>query len=138
MDKKIINDLRKQNQEKDFIIKTYQDMIKGGYGMSEGIDNKNVIEKDNINLRSKKDGTNDKNNYFYCKICSGKKFYSQKFLDEHMRRRHYYEWELSKNNEEIQRQKQECLERHKANRKERRKNKRKNKRALLKKRKEEH
>ena len=104
---KIINDLRKQNQEKDFIIKTYQDMIKGGYGMSEGIDNKNLIEKDNTNLRSKKDGTNDKNNYFYCKICSGKKFYSQKFLDEHMRRRHYYEWELSKNNEEIYQNKKE-------------------------------
>ena len=92
---KMVNDLRRQNQEKDFIIKTYQDMIREGYGLSGPIVDKNLIDDENINLRSKKDGS-DKQKYYFCKICSGKKFKSQQFLDDHMQRRHFYEMQSGK------------------------------------------
>jgi hypothetical protein len=90
---KMVNDLRRQNQEKDFLIKTYQDMIREGYGLSSPIDDKNLIDNDNINLRGKKEATygSDKQKYYFCKICSGKKFKSQQFLDDHIQRRHFYE-----------------------------------------------
>ena len=90
---KMVNDLRRQNQEKDFIVKTYQDMIKGGYGLSNPIDDQNLVDDDNINLRSKKEVAHgsDKQKYYFCKICSGKKFRSQQYLDDHMQRRHFYE-----------------------------------------------
>ena len=77
---RIIEDLNRQNQEKDFLIKTYQDMIQTRNGINE-IDNKN--------LKSNKDDYNSNKNYYYCSICSGKKFKSKKYLDEHMERRHY-------------------------------------------------
>ena len=77
---RIIEDLNRQNQEKDFLIKTYQDMIQTRNGVNE-IDNKN--------LKSNKDDYNSNKNYYYCSICSGKKFKSKKYLDEHMERRHY-------------------------------------------------
>ena len=82
----LIDNLNRQNQEKDFLIKTYQNMIKGGYGKEI---NKNMIETD-INLKSKKDGNDLKKDYYYCKYCANKKFKSQQYLDEHMKRRHYY------------------------------------------------
>ena len=90
---KMVNDLRRQNQEKDFLVKTYQDMIREGYGLSSPIGDKNLVDDDNINLRSKKEVTygTDKQKYYFCKICSGKKFRSQQFLDDHMQRRHFYE-----------------------------------------------
>ena len=77
---RIIEDLNRQNQEKDFLIKTYQDMIQTRNGINE-IDIKN--------LKSNKDDYNSNKNYYYCSICSGKKFKSKKYLDEHMERRHY-------------------------------------------------
>jgi hypothetical protein len=82
----LIDNLNRQNQEKDFLIKTYQNMIKGGYGKEI---NKNMIETD-INFKSKKDGNDLKKEYYYCKYCANKKFKSQQYLDEHMKRRHYY------------------------------------------------
>ena len=90
---KMVNDLRRQNQEKDFLIKTYQDMIREGYGLTSPIGDRNLIDDDNINLKSKKEVTygSDKQKYYFCKICSGKKFKSQQFLDDHMQRRHFYE-----------------------------------------------
>ena len=75
----LIETLNKNNQEKDFLIKTYQKMIE----KNNGIDNKNIMEN---NLRSKNDGK-----VYFCKICSGKKFKSKKYLDEHMKRRHFNE-----------------------------------------------
>ena len=77
----LIESLNKKNQEQDFLIKTYQKMIIKG----NSIDNKNMTEN---NIRSKKEGK-----VYCCKICSGKKFRSKKYLDEHMKRRHFNERE---------------------------------------------
>ena len=83
----LIDNLNRQNQEKDFLIKTYQNMIKNGYGINNGIESN---DNDNINLRSKKDKLIEtERNYYFCKFCAGKKFKSKKYLDEHLQRRHY-------------------------------------------------
>ena len=88
---RIIEDLNRQNQEKDFLIKTYQDMIQTRNGINE-IDNKN--------LKSNKDDYNSNKNYYYCSICSGKKFKSKKYLDEHMERRHYNQNNILRDSED--------------------------------------
>ena len=68
----LIDNLNRQNQEKDFLIKTYQNMIKNGYGINNGIESN---DNDNINLRSKKDKLIEtERNYYFCKFCAGKKF----------------------------------------------------------------
>ena len=85
---KLYDELKSQNKEKDFIIKTYQKMIKSGYGLSDGNDKNIVINEENINLRSKKLVQTERK-YYPCTICAGKKFKSQKYLDEHIKRRHY-------------------------------------------------
>ena len=77
-----IDDLNRQNQEKDFLIKTYQDMIQTRNGISD-------INEDNNNIKSNPEIFDTKKTYYYCSICSGKKFKSQKYLDEHMERRHF-------------------------------------------------
>ena len=86
---KIIDDLNRQNQEKDFLIKTYQDMIQ----TRNGINDKDL--DDNINNKNLK---SNKKKYYYCSFCSGKKFISQKYLDEHIERRHYNQKDLMKSN----------------------------------------
>ena len=88
-----IDDLNRQNQEKDFLIKTYQDMIQTGNGINDNDLNTNK----KINLKNDPDYNNVKKIYYYCSICSGKKFKSQKYLDEHMERRHYNQKDLFKN-----------------------------------------
>jgi len=85
---KLYDELKNQNKEKDFIIKTYQNMVKNGYGLSNEIDKNIVINDENINLRSKK-LVHTERKYYPCSICAGKKFKSQKYLDEHIKRRHY-------------------------------------------------
>ena len=82
---RIIDDLNRQNQEKDFLIKTYQDMIQTRNGINDiDLDD----NKKNKNLKS------SKKKYYYCSLCSGKKFISQKYLDEHIERRHYNQKDL--------------------------------------------
>lgn len=85
---KLYDELKSQNKEKDFIIKTYQKMVKNGYGLNNGDDKNIVINEENINLRSKKQVQTERK-YYPCTICAGKKFISKKYLDEHIRRRHY-------------------------------------------------
>ena len=86
----LIDDLNRQNKEKDFVIKMTQNLIKNGYNINIENDNKNIKEYNNINLRSKKDELKEsKKIYYYCKICKNKKFKTQQYLDEHMQRRHY-------------------------------------------------
>ena len=81
----LIENLNRQNQEKDFLIKTYQTM---GYSMSNRKNNKIELNSDN-NLRGKNDRYSETENKIYqCKICTGKKFKSKKYLDDHMQRRH--------------------------------------------------
>ena len=84
---KIIEDLNRQNQEKDFLIKTYQDMIQ-----TNGINN--IDLNNNKNSKTNSDFYNSKKKYYYCSLCSGKKFISQKYLDEHIERRHYNQRDL--------------------------------------------
>ena len=67
---RLIMELQRQNQENQILIKSYQEMIND--------DNKNISEKNYI-----------QKTYYYCNICLGKKFKTQKYLDEHMKRRHY-------------------------------------------------
>ena len=83
----IIDNLNRENQNKDFIIKTYN-IIDKGNGMSKvniSID-KNITM--NTNLRSKKIGEihTDRKTYL-CRICS-KVFRTKQFLEEHTERRH--------------------------------------------------
>ena len=75
-------------------------MIKNGYG-NNGMEN-NLIESNDIKLKSKKDkliDTESKN--YYCKFCANKKFKSQKYLDEHMQRRHINELDSEREYQEI-------------------------------------
>ena len=60
-------------------------MIQSGNSMKEINQNKNM----NNNLQSDPEIHNIKKTYYYCSICTGKKFKTQKYLDEHMERRHY-------------------------------------------------
>ena len=92
---RIIDDLNRQNQEKDFLIKTYQDMIQTGNGINDNDSDK--IKNKKMNLKNDPDYNSVKKIYYYCSICSGKKFKSQKYLDEHMERRHYNQKDLFKN-----------------------------------------
>ena len=91
---RMIDDLNRQNQEKDYLIKTYQDMVQTGNGFNE-TDLKNNKNK-KMNLKSNPEFNETKKNYYYCRICSGKKFKSQKYLDEHMERRHFNQREFFK------------------------------------------
>ena len=66
----LIDSLNRQNQEKDFLIKTYQNMINSGYGQGQNVggDNKNIIDSDNNILRNKKSGVNEsKKKLHFCK-----------------------------------------------------------------------
>ena len=81
----LIDNLNRQNEEKDFLIKTYQTM---GFNKNNR-NNRPSLDNDNI-LRGKKDKyIKTERKLYICKICSGKKFKSQEYLDEHMQRRHY-------------------------------------------------
>ena len=83
--KRIIDNLNSQNQENEYLIKTYQDMIQNGKAGS----NINDEDDKNINLKSVPEINYVQKTYYYCNICLGKKFKTQKYLDEHMKRRHY-------------------------------------------------
>ena len=86
---RLIMELQRQNQENQILIKSYQEMIND--------DNKNISEKNYI-----------QKTYYYCNICLGKKFKTQKYLDEHMMRRHYNQQNLKNvNKEEIEEKKDE-------------------------------
>ena len=80
----IIDNLNRQIQEKDFLIRTYQNMTQNG----NDINDINSEDKD-INMKNISEISYIKKTYYYCNICLGKKFKTQKYLDEHMIRRHY-------------------------------------------------
>ena len=82
---RIIENLNRQNQEKDFLIKTYQEMIQNGKQVNGSIN----VDDNNINLKSMPEINYVKKTYYYCNICLCKKFKTQKYLDDHMKRRHY-------------------------------------------------
>ena len=97
---RIIENLNMQIKEKDFLIKTYQNMTQNG----NELNNEN---KENANEKSNPEINYIKKTYYYCNICLGKKFKSQKYLDEHMIRRHYNFKDLYINKKEIEAKKAE-------------------------------
>ena len=97
---RIIENLNMQIKEKDFLIKTYQNMTQNG----NEINNEN---NENANEKSNPEISYIKKTYYYCNICLGKKFKSQKYLDEHMIRRHYNFKDLYIDKKEIEAKKAE-------------------------------
>ena len=98
----IIDNLNRQIQEKDFLIKTYQIMTQNG----NDINDINSEDKD-INMKNISEISYIKKTYYYCNICLGKKFKTQKYLDEHMIRRHYNFKDLYINKKEIEEKKEQ-------------------------------
>ena len=97
---RIIENLNMKIKEKDFLIKTYQNMNQNG----NEINNEN---NENANEKSNPEISYIKKTYYYCNICLGKKFKSQKYLDEHMIRRHYNFKDLYIDKKEIEAKKAE-------------------------------
>ena len=79
----LVNRLKRENKEKDMLLMTYQKMItsKGG-----NLKNKGITSKVDDNYDS--EGIGRSKQRFYCQFCSGKKFSSEQYLEDHMRRRH--------------------------------------------------
>ena len=100
---RIIDNLTRQNQEKDFLIKTYQDMIQNG-NENETKNEFNVDDK-NINSKSVHEINYINKTYYYCNICLKKKFKTQKYLDDHMMRRHYNQKQIFINKENLEEEK---------------------------------
>ena len=97
---RIIENLNMQIKEKDFLIKTYQNMTQNG----NEVNNEN---NENANEKSNPEISYIKKTYYYCNICLGKRFKSQKYLDEHMIRRHYNFKDLYIDKKEIEAKKAE-------------------------------
>ena len=91
---RIIDELNRQNKEKDYLINTYRDMGQAGNRFNDADLNNNKNKK--MSLKNNPEFNESKKNYYYCRICSGKKFKSQKYLDEHMERRHFNQREFFK------------------------------------------
>ena len=91
---RIIDELNRQNKEKDYLINTYRDMGQAGNRFNDADLNNNKNKK--MSLKNNPEFNETKKNYYYCRICSGKKFKSQKYLDEHMERRHFNQREFFK------------------------------------------
>ena len=87
----LINLLKKENKEKDLLLITYQKILKE----SQNIGNKNNLIDDSDN--DEDENLKNKKEAFYCQFCSGKKFRTEKYLEEHMKRRHLIEYQSNKN-----------------------------------------
>ena len=76
----LIDSLQRQNKEMKKLIKSYNTTFsnfdKNEHGNLIDSDEENLIPKPRINQR------------YYCQYCSGKKFSSAEYLEDHMRRRH--------------------------------------------------
>ena len=86
----LINLLKKENKEKDLLLITYQKILKE----SQNIGNKNNLIDDSDN--DEDENLKNKKEAFYCQFCSGKKFRTEKYLEEHMKRRHLIEYQSNK------------------------------------------
>lgn len=78
----LVKRLTRENKEKDMLLMTYQKML-----TSKGI-NASTSKGNLINDSMSEDNNNRTKQRFYCQFCSGKKFSSEQYLEEHMRRRH--------------------------------------------------
>ena len=78
----LVKRLTRENKEKDMLLMTYQKML-----TSKGI-NASTSKGNLINDSMCEDNNNRTKQRFYCQFCSGKKFSSEQYLEEHMKRRH--------------------------------------------------
>ena len=78
----LVKRLTRENKEKDMLLMTYQKML-----TSKGI-NASTSKGNLINDSMCEDNNNRTRQRFYCQFCSGKKFSSEQYLEEHMKRRH--------------------------------------------------
>ncbi len=90
--KTLIGTLKKDKREKENILTTYKCIIeeykKGGFANTINYNNtKNNKLSSSVNPYSSS-ANDDKKQYFFCKYCSGKKFSSEEYLNNHMQRRH--------------------------------------------------
>ena len=88
-----IKHLKKKNKEQEQLINTYRKVLEGNEKYSKLIDDDDDVESEK-NDRSKQ--------RFYCQFCANKKFYTEQYLEDHMRRRHlnYYQKFISKMNKQ--------------------------------------
>jgi hypothetical protein len=88
-----IKHLKKKNKEQEQLINTYRKVLEGNEKYSKLIDDDDDVESEK-NDRSKQ--------RFYCQFCANKKFYTEQYLEDHMRRRHlnYYQKFISKKNKQ--------------------------------------
>ena len=75
-----INTLLKKNKEQEKIIQSYREVLKGKKNNNILIDDE---EDEKYDVKKSKSKTR-----YYCQFCANKKFYTEQFLEDHMRRRH--------------------------------------------------
>ena len=75
-----INTLLKKNKEQEKLIQSYREVLKGKKNnnilIDDEEDEKHDVKKSKSKIR------------YYCQFCANKKFYTEQFLEDHMRRRH--------------------------------------------------
>jgi len=87
--KTLISTLKKDKKEKESILNTYKCIIEeyknGGFANTI---NYNTQKRIKISASVNPQSFNEKNHYFFCKYCSGKKFSNEENLNSHYQRRH--------------------------------------------------
>ena len=88
-----IKQLKKKNKEQQKLINTYKKVLEGNVKYSNLIDDDDEEENETIDKSKQR---------FYCQFCANKKFYTEQYLEDHMRRRHlnYYQKFISKINKQ--------------------------------------
>ena len=75
-----IKTLLKKNKEQEKLIHSYREVLKGKKNNNILIDDE---EDEKHDVKKSKSKTR-----YYCQFCANKKFYTEQFLEDHMRRRH--------------------------------------------------
>ena len=89
------NNLLKKNKKQEQLIQSYQQILEGNKKY-----NNQLIESDDDENEKNDSYNNSNKNRFYCQFCANKKFYTEQYLEDHMRRRHlayYQKFLLNKN-----------------------------------------
>lgn len=77
----LIDSLRRQNEEMTRLLKNYKKYVNDN---KTKINNSNLIDSEDSLIQE----TSMKKERYYCIYCSGKKFSTPEYLEDHMRRRH--------------------------------------------------
>lgn len=77
----LIDSLRRQNEEMSRLLKNYKKYVNDN---KTKINNSNLIDSEDSLIQE----TSMKKERYYCIYCSGKKFSTPEYLEDHMRRRH--------------------------------------------------